>query len=133
MRVTSEHIYQLGLMEVFVFGSNLSGIHGGGAAKLAHERFGAVYGNPIGLQGNSYAIPTKNEDISKTLPLIEIAGYVYEFIEFAKINQMFKFLVTEIGCGLAGLTPEEVAPLFKQAIDIPNIHLPERFWKILKP
>lgn len=113
--------------EVFVFGSNESGRHGKGAAKTA-MRFGAKMGVGNGISGNSYAIPTKNANI-KTLGQAKIQKYVKEFIEYAKANNDKIFLVTEIGCGLAGYSPEVIAPMFEDAIDIENIHLPARFWK----
>lgn len=128
-RITSKRIDSLQTGEVFVFGSNLSGIHGAGAAKMA-LRWGAKYGIGVGLQGSTYALPTKDEKI-RTLPIDRIAVFVDDLIEFAKNNTQLTFLVTEVGCGLAGLTPEEVAPLFKDAVDVENIHLPESFWRIL--
>lgn len=97
--------------EVFVFGSNLAGIHGAGAAKQA-LRYGAKYGHGIGLYGNTYAIPTKDYDI-KTLPLESIRAYVDRFKRITVANPEVKFFVTRIGCGLAGYTDKEVAPLFK--------------------
>lgn len=126
-RITPDNITKLQKNEIFVFGSNLSGKHGKGAAKRALT-FGAKWGQAKGLQGNSYGIPTKNASITKTLTLTEIYDFVAEFIEFAKLNPQLTFLVTEIGCGLAGLKPKEIAPMFKNAIDIPNIYLPSKFW-----
>lgn len=111
--------------EIFVFGSNLQGMHGGGAARTALERFGAVWGQGTGLQGQSYAIPTMHGGPEAIRP------YVDEFISFARQHKELTFLVTEIGCGIAGFTAEEIAPLFTEATDIDNIHLPERFWKVL--
>lgn len=131
MRTTSEKITELQPYEYFVFGSNLSGWHGGGAAKLAYEKFGAIYGNGIGLQGQSYAIPTKSEGIKRSLTVSEIQPYVNLFIGYAMQNPDMLFLVTEIGCGIAGNSVEDIAPLFKHATMVPNIHLPERFWKVL--
>ena len=107
--------------EIFVFGSNLQGMHGGGAARVALEQFGAVWGQGTGLQGQSYAIPTMHGGIDV------IAPYVNDFIAFAKEQPELKFLVTEIGCGIAGFRASEMAPLFKEALDITNIYLPERF------
>ena len=104
--------------EVFVFGSNGFGAHNGGAAAMAVKKFGAIYGQAEGLQGQSYAINTMDE-------FEVMAEQVKRFIEFAKNHPGLKFLVTEIGCGIAGYTPEEVAPLFK---DVPgNVILPEAF------
>lgn len=112
--------------EVFVFGSNLAGMHGGGAARLALERFGAVWGQGVGLQGQSYAIPTMQGGVET------IAPYVDEFIGFARQHPELKFLVTEIGCGIAGFTPVEIAPLFARALDVGNIYLPARFVAMLR-
>lgn len=126
MRIASNHIITLQSNEIFVFGSNLAGIHGGGAARLAYQKFGAVWGQGVGLQGQSYAIPTMQGGVETIKP------YVDEFIEFAKQHPQLKFLVTEIGCGIAGFTPTEIAPLFEQAKGVSNIYLPEHFWKLLK-
>ena len=115
---TPERITQLKPDEVFVFGSNLAGAHGGGAARLAYIRFGAVYGQGVGLQGQSYAIPTMQGGVDTIRP------YVDEFIEFAKNHQNNIFLVTRIGCGIAGFTDEEISALFKNAYDVDNIVLP---------
>jgi len=127
-RVTLDNITKLNNNEIFVFGSNLSGIHGKGAAKKALT-WGAKWGQAVGLQGRTYGIPTKDSSIRRTLSLNEIKPFVDDFIEFAKNNQKLVFLVTEIGCGLAGLKPKDVAPLFNECVNIENIHLPERFWK----
>ena len=107
--------------EVFVFGSNLDGYHAGGAARIASVKFGAVWGQGVGLQGQSYAIPTMQGGVETIKP------YVDEFIEFAKQHLELKFLVTRIGCGIAGFRDEEIAPLFRQAIDCQNIILPKEF------
>lgn len=131
MRTTSNNITKLEPNEIFVFGSNLSGIHGGGAARTA-LKWGAIYGQGVGLQGQTYAVPTKSVGITRTLKIDEIKPFVDEFIQFAKNNQQLTFLVTEIGCGLAGLTPVQIAPLFQDAVNVLNINLPENFWKILK-
>ena len=126
-RITPDNITSLADNQIFVFGSNLSGRHGKGAAKTALG-WGAIWGQASGLQGRTYAIPTKDANIRRTLTIREIKPFVDEFIEFAKNNSSLIFLVTEIGCGLAGLRPKEVAPLFKEAINITNIYLPSRFW-----
>lgn len=126
-RTTPHNIIKLAENEVFVFGSNLSGRHGKGAAKTALG-WGAKWGQATGLQGRTYGIPTKDSDVSKTLNLSHIQLHVNEFIDFAIINPHLKFLVTEIGCGLAGLKPKDVAPMFKRATNIENIYLPQRFW-----
>ncbi len=125
MRIASSHITTLQPNEIFVFGSNLSGMHGGGAARLAYQKFGAIWGQGVGLQGQSYGIPTMQGGVDTIKP------YVDEFIKFAKTHPQLKFLVTEIGCGIAGFSVEEIAPLFKLAIDVENIYLPERFWMVL--
>lgn len=98
--------------KIFVFGSNLAGRHGAGAAKYALKYCGAVYGNPKGRQGFSYAIPTKNEFL-KPLKVFEIQEFVDQFIEYAKSNPELKFYITRIGTGLAGFSDKEIAPLFK--------------------
>ena len=131
MRTTPNNITELKDNEVFVFGSNEVGIHGAGAAALAYKKFGAEYLNGVGAMGKSYAIPTKDKKI-ETLSIGEIEHYVNQFIDHAVNWNDSIFLVTEIGCGLAGYYPEDIAPLFKEAINIENIYLPERFWNILK-
>lgn len=118
---TPNWISELKPNEIFVFGSNLSGAHGGGAARLAYNRFGAIWGQGVGLQGQSYGIPTMQGGVETIKP------YVDEFIDFAAQHPEMKFLVTLIGCGIAGFTPEEIAPLFKDAIEIENIILPKEF------
>ena len=122
---TPERIAALQPNEIFVFGSNLAGAHAGGAAWLAHNRFGAVWGQGVGLQGQSYAIPTMQGGVET------IAPYVDEFIEFAKSHRELKFFVTRIGCGIASFTPAEIAPLFEMAIDVDNIILPKDFVELL--
>lgn len=111
--------------EIFVFGSNLQGAHGGGAAYIAHEKFGAIWGHGVGLQGQSYAIPTMQGGVETIEP------YVKEFIRFAKEHPEYTYLVTRIGCGIAGFTPKEIAPLFYHAMDVKNIILPEDFAEIV--
>lgn len=101
---------------IFVFGSNLAGRHGKGAALTAYKQHGAVYGQGYGLQGNSFAIPTKDETL-KTLSLSRIKKYVDSFISYAKLNPDLKFQVTRIGCGLAGYDDSDIAPMFKHAPD----------------
>ena len=124
-RVTPDNIESLRPDEVFVFGSNLQGQHMGGAARLAYERFGAIWGQGEGLQGQSYALPTMN------LPLEEIARYVEKFIWFADSHPELTFLVTRVGCGIAGFRDEQIAPLFAEAFSLRNVFLPASFWKIL--
>ena len=116
-RTTPERITSLGPNEIFVFGSNLAGMHGGGAAWVAYRKFGAIMGQGVGLQGRSYGIPTMQGGVETIKP------YVDEFIEFAKSRQDLTFLVTRIGCGIAGFTDEEIAPLFEKAHEVANIVL----------
>ena len=123
---TPERITELKPNEIFVFGSNLAGAHGGGAARLAYERFGAIWGQGVGLQGQSYAIPTMQGGVETIKP------YVDEFIRFAKQHLEQKFLVTKIGCGIAGFKVDEIAPLFYHAIDSENIVLPKEFDDIVQ-
>lgn len=113
---------------IFVFGSNLAGRHGAGAAAEALKKWGAVYGQGIGRQGESYAIPTKDENI-KTLSLFDIKVYVDEFLEYAKNVPDRLFYITKIGCGLAGYQSWQVAPLFLNAPK--NCLLHEEWRKIL--
>ncbi len=112
--------------EIFVFGSNLGGFHGGGAARLAYNKFGAVWGQGDGLQGQSYAIPTMQGGIDTIQP------YVDEFITFARQHPELTFLVTRIGCGIAGFEDSEIAPLFREALSLPNVVLPKSFVDNLK-
>ncbi len=104
-----------------MFGSNLEGSHGGGAARLAYNRFGAVWGLGTGIQGRSYAIPTMQGGVETIKP------YVDAFIQFAKQNTKLTFLVTRIGCGIAGFRDEEIAPLFEDALELENVILPKEF------
>lgn len=123
---TSDHITSLAPNEVFVFGSNLEGMHGGGAAAAAMRFFGAVWGQGVGLQGQSYGIPTMHGGVE------EIRPYVDEFIEFARKHPELTFLVTRIGCGIAGFTDQQIAPLFVYALEMSNVVLPKSFVEILK-
>ena len=120
---TPDFITELKENEIFVFGSNLQGMHGGGAARIAYEKFGAIWGQGVGLQGQSYGIPTMHGGVE------DIKPYVDEFIEFAKSHPELTFLVTRIGCGIAGFRDEEIAPLFKECIEIDNVILPRTFVK----
>jgi hypothetical protein len=113
---------------IFVFGSNLAGRHGKGAALYARKHHGAIYGQPMGRQGNSYAIPTKDADLN-TLPLYIIKSYVDIFSMYARFNPDLIFQLTPIGCGLAGYKPEDIAPMFHNAPS--NIELPEEFTRVL--
>jgi hypothetical protein len=111
--------------EVFVFGSNLKGIHGKGAAKVAAILFGAKHGFFSGRCGNSYAIPTKDENI-QTISLDRIKPYIDEFIRRSHKYQEVEYFVTRVGCGLAGYEDKDIAPLFKGCGD--NVSFPEE-WK----
>ena len=122
---TPDRITELKDDEVFVFGSNLSGMHGGGAAFIAFKKFGAVMGCGIGHRGQSYAIPTMQGGIETIKP------YVDEFIGYARQHPDLFFYVTRIGCGIAGFKDNEIAPLFSEARDIENICLPESFLKYI--
>lgn len=122
---TPEYINRLEPDEVFVFGSNLAGHHGGGAARAALNKFGAIWGQGVGLQGQSYAIPTMQGGVETIRP------YVDEFIEFARQHPALKFYVTRIGCGIAGFRGEEIAPLFADAAGVENIILPKSFADLL--
>lgn len=132
LRITEDNIKKVQEHEVFVFGSNLGGKHGKGAAKTALG-FGAIWGVASGIQGKTYGIPTKDASIRRILTIKEITPFVNEFIEYAKLNTDKVFLVTEIGCGLSKYKPKDIAPLFKECIYLENVHLPQKFWhKILK-
>ncbi len=124
--ITPNNIQSLEPNEVFVFGSNLQGQHGGGAARLAYEKFGAVWGLGVGLAGQTYAIPTMHGDIKAIKP------YVDQFIETARIMRDKKFLVTKVGCGIAGFSVSQIAPLFKDALELDNVALPQEFVDIIK-
>lgn len=123
--IASGRIDSLEKDEIFVFGSNLAGHHMGGAARAANMKFGAEWGVGVGLTGQTYAIPTMQGGIETIKP------YVDEFIEFAKQRQDLKFLVTRIGCGIAGFKDEEIAHLFRKAVNINNIYLPKEFYDII--
>src|SRR5574343_389660 len=114
-RTTTDNMTHLKENEVFVFGSNLAGRHGAGAARTAM----------------TYAIPTKDREVRNALPLIHISAYVSEFINLASVSPQYRFLVTEIGCGLSGYSPADIAPMFFEATWLSNVCLPERFWNVL--
>ena len=124
-RITPAQISVLADGEVFVFGSNAQGLHMGGAARFAWERFGAVWGQGEGLQGRSYALPTMEGPEA-------LRAAVARFTAYAKIHRELTFLVTPVGCGIAGYDAREVAPLFVEAARLPNVHLPQSFWNIIK-
>lgn len=124
-RLAPGNITELSQCEVFVFGSNLEGQHMGGAARYAYDHFGAEWGNGVGPQGQCYAIPTMHG------PLSVIKPYVDDFIEYARQHPMNRFLLTRIGCGTAGFKDEDMAPLFKDALEMakytPSFH--ENYWE----
>lgn len=122
---TPERITELKADEIFVFGSNLAGMHGGGAAYIAFKQFGAVMGCGVGLWGQSYAIPTMQGGVETIKP------YVDDFIAFAREHPELFFYVTRIGCGIAGFRDKEIAPLFSEAAGLHNVCLPESFVKAL--
>ena len=122
---TPDMISELKKNEIFVFGSNLAGHHAGGAARVAHLRFGAVWGQGVGMQGQCYAIPTMHGGVDAIKP------YVDQFISFAQAHADLKFLVTRIGCGIAGFTPDEIAPLFADAMPLENVLLPQDFVQVI--
>ena len=125
-RISPQWIETLNANEVFVFGSNIQGFHGGGAAAVA-QRWGAIWGQGVGLQGQTYAIPTMQGSLEKIEP------YVNEFLNFTQMRLDLVFLVTEVGCGLAGYTVQQMAPLFKSALDkkFQNVYLPNSFHNFL--
>ena len=125
-KYTPEMIRELAANEIFVFGSNLAGYHGGGAARIARERFGAIWGQGVGMQGQCYAIPTMQGGVETIKP------YVDEFIDFARNHTEYTFLVTRIACGIAGFSPREIAPLFAETIDVENVILPENFVEVIQ-
>lgn len=125
-KYTPNKIASLQNNEIFVFGSNLDGLHGGGAARVAYQKFGAQWGKGVGMQGKSYGIPTMHGGID------EINPYVDDFIEFALSHKEYTFLVTRIGCGIAGFTANEIAPLFAKLIDAENVLLPNDFVAVIE-
>lgn len=125
-RVTPSWIDEMDENEIFVFGSNTRGIHDGGASFTAVQYFGAIVGQPEGIQGHSYAIPTDGTTLE------ELHNAVLRFIVFAKAHPNLTFLVTEIGCGTAGYHPMDIGPLFNEAVHVPNIYLPKHFWKYIE-
>lgn len=123
---TLENITHLNPDDIFVFGSNLQGMHCGGAARTALQKFGAVMGQGVGIQGQSYAIPTMQGGVETIKP------YVDQFIDLAREWDQNTFYVTRIGCGIAGFTDEEIAPLFDEAYDLYNVRLPKSFAEIIE-
>lgn len=123
---TPENITHLDPDDIFVFGSNLDGMHMSGAARVAYEKFGAKWGQGVGLQGQSYAIPTMHGGVETIKP------YVDDFIKLAREWDQNTFYVTRIGCGIAGFSDEEIAPLFDEAYDLYNVRLPKSFADIIE-
>lgn len=133
MYITPNHIKELKENEIFVFGSNRQGRHGKGAALTARNKFGAIYGQSQGLQGQSYAIITKElRKEYQPVSLQEVKEGVDTFIQFAKENKHLTFYVVELGCNLAYFTVEQIAPLFKPTMRLKNVYLPERFLENLQ-
>lgn len=126
LEYTPENITSLDNDGVFVFGSNLAGMHAGGAARVACRLFGAKMGQGVGPQGQSYAIPTMQGGVDTIKP------YVDQFIDYARECDQNTFYVTRIGCGIAGFTDEEIAPLFDKAYDLYNVRLPRSFAEIIR-
>lgn len=120
-RTTPNNVTELSGCEIFVFGSNLEGQHFGGAARTAYEKFGAEWGVGDGPTGKCYAIPTMHGGVD------DIKPYVDKFLQYAKDHPMNRFLVTRIGCGIAGFKDKEIAPLFLEALRIPNVTLPKKW------
>ena len=118
---TPEFITELKPNEIFVFGSNINGFHGGGAARIANMKFGAEWGVGEGITGQCYALPTMEGGVDY------VAGKVRNFIECAKQHPEQKFFVTRVGCGIAGFLDSEIGPLFKDAIPMENVILPREF------
>lgn len=125
-RISPARISSLKENEVFVFGSNIYGMHGGGAARYAYEHFGAEWGVGEGLTGRCYALPTMEgaENFRQA---------VVRFTACARENPALRFLVTPVGCGIAGYAPEMVAPWFEEASELENVCLPEEFWAVIHP
>lgn len=123
---TPSRITHLRPNDVFVFGSNLAGVHGSGAARTANKYFGAERGVGEGHTGQSYAIPTMQGGVDTIKP------YVERFIQYTKEHPELHFFVTPIGCGRAGFIPKDIAPLFKEVLDAPNVNLPGSFIYELK-
>lgn len=124
-RITPPLITHLSPGEIFVFGSNLLGHHGGGAALCAYKKFGAIWGVGAGIQGQSYGIPTMHGGVPAIKP------YVDDFVEYARQHPENRFLLTRVGCGIAGFRDEEIAPLFAAALDMPNVTFPMEWLRLL--
>lgn len=127
-KFTPEFITTLKENEIFVFGSNLNGYHIAGAAKIACDKFGAVYGAPIGIQGNSYALPTLDENFKK-LSIGQLRIHINNLYNFIETNTDKDFYITKVGCGIAGFNVSEIKQLFTKFCDLPNVYLPQEFVK----
>lgn len=124
-RFTADKVERLSKCEIFVFGSNLEGMHAGGAARVAYEKFGAEWGVGDGPTGKCYAIPTMHGGLE------EIRPYAKKFIEYAKAHPMNRFLLTRVGCGIAGFKDSDIAQLFEDALDVPNITYPHQWFPFM--
>lgn len=124
-RVTPAFVNSLKENEIFVFGSNVAGIHNGGAAGYAKNHFGAIDGQAEGLQGQSYAIPT--DGVSEK----ELYQAICRYCDLASSRPDLTFYVTAVGCGNAGFSPYTVAPMFRDAVKLKNVKLPIEFWDFL--
>ena len=129
-RITPSDVERLRDNEIFVYGSDIAGSHKSSAASRAYKRFGATPGRCHGFDNQSYGIPTKDADMT-ALPLERIKRYVHNMIVDAQTYPEKIFLVTKIGCGSDGYVPEQIAPLFSEAIQVENVYLPDEFWKVL--
>lgn len=130
-KITPEDIQELKPNEVFVFGSNESGMHIAGAAKLAKEKFGAIEGQGFGPMGNSFGIPTMGWNAEGTTSPAALECFIARFCQYAEIHPEKEFLITKIGCGIAGYEPKDVAKTFIIIRDLPNISLPQEFWDVI--
>lgn len=126
LKFTPDNITSLGIDDVFVFGSNPQGLHMGGAARVAHEFFGAEMGIGEGPTGRCYAIPTMYGSVD------EIRPHVDRFLDYAYECDQNMFYVTRIGCGIAGFTDEQIAPMFRRALEMYNVILPESFFRVIQ-
>lgn len=124
---TPELLENLEENEIFIFGSNLAGIHGAGAAKLAFDKFGAEWGVGVGLTGKCYAFPTKRRNVIERLTLEELRFYVVSLEKTISENKDKTFYLTKVGCGLAGYSINDIAPLFKDVIRFENVIFPKEF------
>lgn len=123
-RIASDRIAELADNELFVFGSNIQGAHGGGAAWFAHKKFGAEWGVGEGITGRTYALPTMEG-------MESLKQAVANFIECAQKHPEKVFHVTAVGCGIAGYSPKQVAPLFRAALEMENVYLPQVFVDVM--